>query len=126
MLNETTIRTLIEQSRSNHQVLDLIKSSIESFEQYHQAVFKNQMIQIIYGAGALELDESHTGRAPADKAQEIYLNEVITDIWILNQLAKLGGLPPVYDGVVSEEQPYRRQISNAVFAYIESIINNRS
>lgn len=41
-------------------------------------------------------------------------------------MADKAGLDPVYDGVVSKERPYRREVANAVFEYIESIINSRS
>ena len=52
-------------------------------------------------------------------------NSVIANVNLLNRLAEKNGLHPVYDGIVSEERPYRREIANAVLDYVESIIKNR-
>lgn len=44
---------------------------------------------------------------------------------VLNRMAKSQNLPPFYDGVVSEERPYRREVANAVLEYVEETILNR-
>ena len=61
-----------------------------------------------------------------DRTRTLYHNSVISNVSILNRMADKAGLDPVYDGVVSKERPYRREVANAVFEYIESIINSRS
>ncbi|MBQ6606917.1 MAG: DUF3232 domain-containing protein [Firmicutes bacterium] len=126
MLNKDTITKLIELNKDDRKTLEFIKSRIDSFEQYHRAVFDDQMFQLFYVGSAIEGDEYREGRTAVDKTRTIYHNSVITSVSILNRLADKAGLDPIYDGVVSEEQPYRRQIANAVFEYIESIINNRT
>ena len=40
-------------------------------------------------------------------------------------VAEKNELVPVYDGVVSEERPYRREVANAVFEYVEYLIKKR-
>ncbi len=126
MLNKNTITKLIELNKDDRKTLEFIKSCIDSFEQYHRAVFDDQMFQIFYAGGAIEGDEYREGRMEVDKKRTIYHNSVITNVSILNNLAEKAGLDPIYDGIVSEEKPYRRQVANAVFEYIESIINNRT
>ena len=126
MLNKDTITKLIELNKDDRKTLEFIKARIDSFEQYHRAVFDDQMFQIFYVGSAIEGDEYREGRTAVDKTRTIYHNSVITNVSILNRLAEKAGLDPIYDGVVSEERPYRRQVANAVFEYIESIINNRT
>ena len=52
-------------------------------------------------------------------------NAIIANISVLNRLAEQSGLPPVYDGVISRDQPYRRQIADAVLNYVRDIILER-
>ena len=49
-------------------------------------------------------------------------NAVISNISLLNRLAEQAGLPPVYEGVISREQPYRRQIADDVLDYVRDVI----
>lgn len=44
---------------------------------------------------------------------------------VLNRLAASNGLELVYDGVLSREQPYRRQIADAVMRYLNEIVIDR-
>lgn len=126
MLNKETIGKLIEMNQNDRDSLDFIRSCVQSFEDYHKAVFDDQMFQIVYGGGALDGDEYREGRSSVDKTRTIHHNSVISNVNILNRMANKAGLEPVYEGVVSEERPYRREVADAVFEYIESIINNRS
>ena len=126
MLNKETIGKLIEMNHNDRDSLDFIRSCVQSFEDYHKAVFDDQMFQIVYGGGALDGDEYREGRSSVDKTRTIHHNSVISNVNILNRMANKAGLEPVYEGVVSEERPYRREVADAVFEYIESIINNRS
>ena len=61
-----------------------------------------------------------------DRSRTVAHNAVISGVKILNRMAKQADLPPVYDGIVSEARPYRREVANAVFAYIEDVIRNRT
>ena len=60
-----------------------------------------------------------------DKMRTVTHNSVLANVNVLNRLAAKNSLPPVYDGIVSEERPYRREVANAVLAYVEKIIKNR-
>ena len=57
MLNKDTITKLIELNKDDRKTLEFIKSRIDSFEQYHRAVFDDQMFQIFYVGSAIEGDE---------------------------------------------------------------------
>ena len=43
----------------------------------------------------------------------------------MNRLAEQAGLPPVYDGIVSEERPYRTELADAILAFVADVITNR-
>ena len=45
---------------------------------------------------------------------------------VLNRLAEKNTLPPFYDGKVSQDRPYRREVANGVLQYVEKIVENRS
>ena len=53
----------------------------------------------------------------------------ITLYWVmlnvLNRLAEKNTLPPFYDGKVSQDRPYRREVANGVLQYVEKIVKNR-
>ena len=125
MLNKEVIQELINLGKSDRETLNFIKYCIDSFEEYHSAVFQTQIYKLVYGNDALELNEYLDGLSAADKLRTSNHNSVIGLVNSLNMMAESKGLAPVYDGIVSEEKPYRRQVANAVFEYIEDIINNR-
>jgi hypothetical protein len=52
-------------------------------------------------------------------------NAVLANVNMLNQMAALANLPPVYDGIVSRDQPFRRQVADAVLNFVQEIILNR-
>ena len=52
-------------------------------------------------------------------------NSVIANVSIMNRLAEQAGLPPVYDGIVSEERPYRTELADAILAFVADVITNR-
>ncbi len=126
MLNTETIKLLLTAHRNEPDILKFIKSALDSFEDYHRAVFDEQMFPIIYGGGATDAEAFREQAMSLDRKRTICHNSVIANVGILNRMAKNADLPLVYDGVVSEERPYRREVANAVFAYIEEIINNRT
>ena len=126
MLNADSIDKLIAFHKSNSMMLSFIKKALDSFEEYHKAVFDEQLFPVIFGNGAMDADEYREQAMALDRKRTIRHNTVITNVGILNRMAQNAGLPPVYDGIVSEERPYRREVANAVFAYMEGIINKRT
>ena len=123
MLNAKSIEAIIAMYKNDKGKLDFVKSLLDSFEAYHKAVFDDQIFLVIYGGGALEADDYRDKRTEVDKTRSTYHDSLITNVGILNRLAEKAGVPPVYDGLVSQQRPYRRMIANAVFEYVEYIIN---
>ena len=125
MLNVNTIAKLIELKQKDPDDLEFIDSCLDSFELYHRAVLDEQKFIKIYGGGALEESEFSERRKVVDDARTMYHNDILISVNALNRMAEQAGLEPVYAGKVSKERPYRREVANAVFAYLEYIINNR-
>ena len=126
MLNKDSVKKLIEIKKNDRESLDLIRLCLDSFEQYHKAVFEDQTFPMIYGGGAIDGEEYREGRTASDRTRTLMHNGIISNVRILNRMAENAGIDPVYDGTVSEDKPYRREVANAVFEFLEDVINNRS
>ena len=126
MLNAESISKLFAVHKDNPEIIKFLKSALDSFEDYHRAVFEEQMFSAFYGNGTMDPEAFREQCMALDRKRTIYHNNVISNVNILNRMAKNAGLSPIYDGIVSEDRPYRREVANAVFTYIEKIINNRT
>ena len=119
-----TITKLAEIYRDDEKVLSTMKRCIESFEEYHQAIFKKEQWMKLYSK-SVSADEYKENVSHMDKARTMLHNSVLGNVNLLNRLAEKNSLPLVYDGIVSHERPYRREVANAVLEYVESIIKER-
>lgn len=124
MIRTDTINKLIEIYKGDKKFLDIIERSISTFEEYHNTIFKMELWMKIYSKSVTG-EEYKDNVSKLDKMRTVNHNSVIANVNLLNRLAEKNGLQPVYDGIVSEERPYRREIANAVLDYVESIIKNR-
>jgi len=52
-------------------------------------------------------------------------NNVLGNVNMLNRMAALYDLAPIYDGIVSEDRPYRRQVADSVLGFVQDIILER-
>ena len=119
-----TIEKLIEIYRDDDKILKIIERSIASFEEYHSVIFKMELWMKVY-ARSVSSEEYKDNVSKLDKARTMSHNSVLGNVNILNRLAEKNQLAPVYDGIVSHERPYRREVANAVLEYVEDIIKNR-
>lgn len=125
MFNAKTLEKLIEIYRGDQEELDFIFECLDSFERYHRAVFDDQFVRIVY-SGADERSDYAERRVEADMKRTRCHNAVIMNVGILNRMAAEKGLDPVYDGVVSEDRPFRREVADAVFGYLDSVFAHRN
>lgn len=124
MICKETIEKLLEIYRDDDKILKIIERSITSFEEYHNEIFKMELWIKVY-ARSVTSDEYKENVSVLDKARTMSHNSVLGNVNLLNRLAEKNQLAPVYDGIVSHEQPYRREVANAVLEYVENIIKNR-
>lgn len=124
MLCNGTIIKLIEIYRDNTKVIKSIERCIMSFEEYHSSIYKMETWMKIYGNNSSKEEHKDT-IANLDKSRTLQHNALLGNVNLLNRLAEKNKLPLVYDGIISHERPYRREVANSVLEYIDFTINNR-
>lgn len=124
MLCNSTIIKLIEIYRDNTKVIKSIERCIMSFEEYHSSIYKMETWMKIYGNNSSKEEHKDT-IANLDKSRTLQHNALLGNVNLLNRLAEKNKLPLVYDGIISHERPYHREVANSVLEYIDFTINNR-
>ncbi len=124
-INHETITKLITTCQEDKNMLDILYSSLKSFEEYHSVIFDMETWMKVFSYKSVDKEEYQSKVTDMDRRRTICHNSVLSSVNILNRLAAKENLPLVYDGVVSEERPYRREVANAVLEYVENIVKNR-
>lgn len=124
MLCNSTIIKLIEIYKDNTKVLNSVERCIMSFEEYHSSIYKMETWLKIYGNNSSNEEYKDTV-ANLDKSRTLQHNALLGNVNLLNRLAEKNNLPLVYDGIISHERPYRREVANSVLEYIDFTIKNR-
>ena len=125
MINTDTLEKLISIYKDNTEMLKIISEQLESFEKYHSAIYFMESKLKVFTTEAVGTDEYQDAVKEMDKKRTRCHNDVIMAVSMFNRMAEKEGIAPFYDGEVSEERPYRRQIANAVLSYVEEIIEKR-
>ena len=125
-LNTDTLNALPVFFRDDPDTLECILHAMNVFENYHRAIFELEIEKKLYTGGAMPADEYRETIMRLDRSRTVAHNAVIAQVSLLNKLAAEAGLKPVYDGVISEERPYRRQIADAVLDHVRSVIVARA
>lgn len=124
-VNTETLNKLINFYQDDEDALRMIEESLTKFEDYHAAIYEMETKMLFYSYGMVKDDNYQQTVAELDRLRTTHHNAVLVHVNILNRMAKQSDLPPFYDGVVSEEKPYRREVANAVLEFVEKIIENR-
>lgn len=124
MLRKETIEKLISIYKDDEKMLKIIERNLMSFEEYHHAIIEMETwIQVYSGNVSTEVYQEKVSLL--DKRRTSEHNSVLDDVNLLNRLAEKNNLPLVYEGIISHERPYRREVANAVLEYVDEIIKNR-
>ena len=124
MINVETINKLIQIYENDSMVIETICNTIMEFEEYHYSIFKMEHFMRFRDRG-IDASEYRDKVTELDSNRTRKHNSILTGIKIMNRLAEQQELKPVYDGIVSEERPYRREVANAVLEYVEQVIKDR-
>ena len=124
-INLSALHSLIEANSNDKEMLDIIFNCLNDFEEYHRRIFEMETKLVVYSDKTMSREDYIDTRENLDKARTVSHNAVIMDVKMLNRLAEKNNIPLIYEGSVSEEKPYRRELANAVLEYVESIIKNR-
>jgi len=124
-INSETLNKMIVHFKDDRDDLEMIVAAMESFEDYHRAIYNLEITRRLFSCGAMESDEYRAETVERDRSRTFNHNAVLAQVNYLNRLAAEAGLEPFYDGIVSEERPYRREVANAVLEFVRDVILNR-
>ena len=119
------LQRLIDAIKDDSKLIDMLLDCLQSFEEYHRSVYEMEMKLKIYSHGNMDRAEYQDMRQNLDLSRTLKHNAMLNNISIINRLVDKAGTPPVYEGVVSEEIPYRRDAADAVLAYVKRVIKDR-
>lgn len=121
-MNRKTIQALIENVHTDPDLLEAVQDALLSFEDYHRSIYSMEIRKrLLFPDAPQHRDEIMA----MDQNRTLNHNSVLANVRMLNRMAQMAGLPPVYDGIVSEEQPFRREVADAVLAFVQEIILER-
>lgn len=124
MICQESIGRLIDIYKDDDKILKTIERCVTSFEEYHSRIFEMELWMKIYSK-TVSGEEYKENVSLRDKARTMLHDSILGNVNLLNRLAERNNLPLVYDGIVSHERPYRREVANAVLEYVENLIKNR-
>ena len=124
-INVETLNRLLERFGQDPDDLELITGALTSMENYHRAIYELELTRRLNGCGLLTGDDYRQRFQRQDATRTRCHNDRLSRIAMLNRLAEEAGLPPVYDGTISEETPFRRQVADATLAFVNDVMLNR-
>ena len=123
--NSETVKSLLSIYAGDGEMIEIILDALDSFEKYHQAIYTLELRRELHIRGAMD-DETYREEIPhLDQIRSTRHNAVISSVKMLNRMAEQNGLRPFYDGIVSEERPYRTQVADSILLFVREIIENR-
>ncbi|MBQ9007984.1 MAG: DUF3232 domain-containing protein [Clostridia bacterium] len=123
-MNRDSLRKLIQQSKDDPELLEAIQDALLSFEEYHRAIYSMEIRKQLL-TDAADPREYREEVSKMDHNRTTNHNTVLANVKMLNRMVELSGLPPIYDGIVSEDRPYRRQVADSVLEFVQNIILER-
>lgn len=120
-----TIMSLLSVYAGDAEITELILDALDAFEKYHQAIYTLEIRRRLHDSGGMDAETYREEIPRLDQIRTSRHNAVISNVRMLNRLAEQQGLPLFYDGVVSEERPYRTLLAEDVLLYVREIIVNR-
>ncbi len=124
-VNSNTLKALISNHADDGELTGLILDALESFESYHQAIYSLELHRERHLRRAMDQETYREEIPRLDRIRSARHNVVISNVRLLNRLAGQDSLEPFYDGVVSEEHPYRTDLADSVLLFVREIIENR-
>ena len=120
-----TLRELVTYFRDDRETLSDIENALLAFEGYHQAIYQMEISRRFTASADADAEAYRETVQRLDKSRTIAHNAVLTQVKLINRIAAEANLPPFYDGTVSEERPFRREVADAVLAFVRQVIVER-
>ena len=124
-INVQNLDKLFEAAQDDPEILSILYDVLQSFSDYHQAIFKSESWRRLYNEKNTSIMDYQEKIKAFEDSRTSCHNAVLSYMSALNRMAGSLDIPAIYDGTISEDTPYRRQVADAVLAYVESIILER-
>lgn len=121
-INRSGLETLLQIGRRDPTIAYFLQDQLLTFPAYASAIYQSEIYLSVIGKDSGDINEAER----LDKKRTHAHNAVIASLDALNQLCEKNGIPPVYDGTVSESRPFRVEVADAVLAYIYEVIDKRT
>lgn len=125
VFDSKALEKLMQSYKDDRDSLDMIYDVLKGFEEYHAKIIEMEIKIKLFPAGTLDREEYQYMITELDKHRTMQHDSVLTGVNILNRMAERQNIDPIYEGIVSKERPYRREVANAVLGFIQDIIVNR-
>ena len=124
-IHPETIDRLISIYQDNSEMLEIILDALDSFEKYHQSIYKLEIRRKLFARGAMSSEAYRSTIPELDSIRSKNHNAMLSEVNLLNRLAGQNDLPLFYDGEVSGERPIRTWVADAVLEYVQQVIDDR-
>lgn len=120
-----SFHALMAGAQDDGELLEFFAGCLDSFRAYQSAIVEMEGWMKLYRPETLGRQAYQERRNELDTARSHCHNAVLANVSALNRMAAKAGLEPVYDGTVSEDQPYRRHVADAVLSYLHTLLEER-
>lgn len=120
-----TFHALMDRAQDDPELLEFFSGCLDKFRAYQEAILEMEGWMKLYRPETLGAQAYQDRREALDKARSRCHDAVLAAISALNRMAAAEGLEPVYDGTVSEDAPYRRQVADGVLGYLRALVESR-
>jgi len=124
-VNVETLNGIIKYCMDDKDDIEMVVKALETFEDYHYAIYRLEITRRLFSCNAIDSDTYRSETVDRDRTRTVNHNALLGQVNFLNRLAEEAGLQPFYDGIVSEERPYRREVANAVLEFVREVIVKR-
>ncbi len=124
-IHPETIDRLMSIYQDDGEMLGVIVDALDSLEKYHQSIYKLEIRRKMFARGAMSSEAYRSMIPELDSVRSKNHNAMLSEVNLLNRLARQNNLPLFYDGEVSEEKPIRTWVADAVLEYVRQVIVDR-
>lgn len=124
-LTKDVITRLADFYADDAEMLEVIDEVLNSFADYHNTIYKMETALLTLNPNGIDTADYQNLVSSLDNSRTSSHNAVIVNVSMLNRLAERAGQPPIYEGVISKERPYRREVANTVLMFVQEVISDR-
>ena len=120
-IDQESLNTVIQTNQNNLHSLNLIFDSLCMIEQYHTAVFDEELYRYFNRLADIHDKNKEYGKMMLQRREEHY-ESMLLGLNYLNYLAANCGSKPVYNGIMIRS-PYQHLLEDNVFSFLQDTLN---